>query len=54
MITGFLKKHRAAIIITGSYILLMLFFICSFPGLLRSGEKPRQRMNAWRCCRTPG
>ena len=24
MITGFLKKHRAAIIITGSYILLML------------------------------
>ena len=31
MITGFLKKHRAAIIITGSYILLMLFLYLLIP-----------------------
>ena len=32
MITGFLKKHRAAIIITGSYILLMLCLYLLIPG----------------------
>ena len=31
MITGFLKKHRVAIIITGSYILLMLFLYLLIP-----------------------
>ena len=31
MITGFLKKHRAAIIVTGSYILLMLFLYLLIP-----------------------
>ena len=31
MITGFLKKHRAAMIITGSYILLMLLLYLLIP-----------------------